>query len=304
MTVADVARTADRYGRCVLLDPRAGTVDRRACRVPARQRGRSTSARLQCVGVGCTILASSGGGGGIQPGQTETAGRVSPAVPSQPESGALGTAIRQSAGWPRREASAGMTIEYRRSLSGAAGSSQAPAALGLAITLVFLVLLSEFRFAHPFLSRGSRLALGGVLAGRLSRIDAQMGVVDGMTWCRHRLRTHLMPTRARASWRKGIPPRRVCVPAGGGFVPVLIPHSRRVAGVPLAMALGSGASCCSLGDRGLGGLAVALLLSLALRDRVLAAHRTDPTLAMRRERPAVEGKRTSELGIAAGVSRQ
>jgi multidrug efflux pump subunit AcrB len=173
----------------------------------------------------------------------------------------------------------GMTIEY----GGLYGEQQASfreliMALSLAVVLVFVVLLIEFRsFAHPIaIVTGSVLALAGVLLALLItkstiNIVSLMGMImvigivakNGILML-DAVEEHLAAgdTLQEALIRSG---RR-------RFRPVLMTSLAAILGMaPLALALGSGADLLQpLAIAVIGGLAVALLLSLVVTPTVYA----------------------------------
>jgi multidrug efflux pump subunit AcrB len=173
----------------------------------------------------------------------------------------------------------GMTVEY----GGLYGEQQASfrelaMALALAIVLVFLVLLIEFRsFAHPIaIVVGAVLALVGVLAALLItkttlNVVSFMGLImvvgivakNGILML-DAVEDHLAEgdTLREALMRSG--QRR--------FRPVLMTSLATILGMlPLALALGSGAELLQpLAIAVIGGLAVALLLSLVVTPTVYA----------------------------------
>jgi multidrug efflux pump subunit AcrB len=173
----------------------------------------------------------------------------------------------------------GVTIEY----GGLYQEQQASfrellQALILAIVLVFITLLIEFRsFAHPIsIVTGAVLALGGVLAGLFItgttlNIVSLMGMImvvgivakNGILML-DAVEDHLAAgdTLHEALLRSG---RR-------RFRPVLMTSLAAILGMlPLALAIGSGAELLQpLAIAVIGGLAVALLLSLVVTPTVYA----------------------------------
>jgi multidrug efflux pump subunit AcrB len=157
-------------------------------------------------------------------------------------------------------------------------------ALILAIVLVFITLLIEFRsFAHPIsIVTGAVLALGGVLAGLLMtgstlNIVSLMGMImvvgivakNGILML-DAVEDHLAAgdTLREALLRSG---RR-------RFRPVLMTSLAAILGMlPLALALGSGAELLQpLAIAVIGGLTVALLLSLVVTPTVYAMLSREP----------------------------
>lgn len=173
----------------------------------------------------------------------------------------------------------GMTVEYGGLYREQQASFKELAlALFLAVVLVFITLLIEFRsFAHPIsIVAGAVLALGGVLAGLLItgstlNIVSLMGMImvvgivakNGILML-DAVEDHLTAgdTLREALLRSG---RR-------RFRPVLMTSLAAILGMlPLALALGSGAELLQpLAIAVIGGLAVALLLSLVVTPTVYA----------------------------------
>jgi hydrophobe/amphiphile efflux-1 (HAE1) family protein len=151
--------------------------------------------------------------------------------------------------------------------------------LALAIVLVFIVLLIEFRsFTHPIsILAGAILALSGVLAGLLVtgmtlNVVSMMGMImvvgivakNGI----------LMLDTVEEHLEAGDSLREAMVRSGRRrFRPVLMTSLAAMLGMaPLAFALGSGAQLLQpLAIAVIGGLMVALLLSLVLTPTVYAA---------------------------------
>lgn len=179
----------------------------------------------------------------------------------------------------------GMTIEYGGIYSEQQSSFRELAlALCLAVVLVFITLLIEFRsFAHPIsIVAGSVLALGGVLAGlfvtgKTLNVVSFMGMImvvgivakNGILML-DAVEDHLAAgdTLRQALLRSG---RR-------RFRPVLMTSLAAILGMlPLALAIGSGAELLQpLAIAVIGGLAVALLLSLVVTPTVYAMLRRTP----------------------------
>ncbi len=173
----------------------------------------------------------------------------------------------------------GMTIEYGGLYREQQASFRELAlSLGLAIALVFVTLLIEFRsFSHPMaIMTGAVLALSGVLAallvtGSTLNVVSQMGMImvigivakNGILML-DAVEDHLAAgdTLREALLRSG---RR-------RFRPVLMTSLAAMLGMlPLALALGSGAAMLQpLAIAVIGGLAFALLLSLVVTPAVYA----------------------------------
>jgi CzcA family heavy metal efflux pump len=174
---------------------------------------------------------------------------------------------------------AGMTIEY----GGVYKEQQASfrellRSLLLAVVLVFITLLIEFRsFAHPVaIVAGAVLALGGVLLGLLVtgttlNVVSMMGMImvvgivakNGI----------LMLDAVEDHLGEGESLRDALLNSGRRrFRPVLMTSLATILGMlPLALALGSGAELLQpLAIAVIGGLAVALLLSLVVTPTVYA----------------------------------
>jgi multidrug efflux pump subunit AcrB len=221
---------------------------------------------------------------GYDTGQTEIERdglRQSVAVTARLSGSDLGSAIRQIRTRLARDVKLppGMTVEY----GGLYAEQQASfrellQSLLLAIALVFLVLLIEFRsFAHPVaIVAGAVLALSGVFAGlfvtgstlnvvslmgmiMVVGIVAKNGIlmldaVEDHRACGDSLHEALMRSGRRR------------------FRPVLMTSLAAILGMlPLALALGSGAELLQpLAIAVIGGLAVALLFSLVVTPTVYA----------------------------------
>jgi multidrug efflux pump subunit AcrB len=230
-------------------------------------------------------------------GQTEIGRdglRQSVAVTARLSGSDLGTAIRQIKARLARDVKLppGMTVEY----GGLYAEQQASfrellQSLVLAIALVFLVLLIEFRsFAHPVaIVAGAVLALGGVLAGLFVtgstlNVVSMMGMImvvgivakNGILMLdaveEHRACGDSLHEALMRSGRRR-------------FRPVLMTSLAAILGMlPLALALGSGAELLQpLAIAVIGGLAVALLFSLVVTPTVYAMLSKDKP---RREHPA------------------
>jgi CzcA family heavy metal efflux pump len=173
----------------------------------------------------------------------------------------------------------GMTVEY----GGLYGEQQASfrelaLSLVLAVVLVFITLLIEFRsFAHPVaIVAGAVLALGGVLLGLLItgetlNVVSLMGMImvvgivakNGI----------LMLDAVEEHLEEGDTLRQALIRSGRRrFRPVLMTSLAAILGMlPLALAIGAGAELLQpLAIAVIGGLAVALLLSLVVTPTVYA----------------------------------
>jgi multidrug efflux pump subunit AcrB len=184
---------------------------------------------------------------------------------------------------------AGMTLEY----GGIYQEQQASfrelmQALILAIVLVFITLLIEFRsFAHPIaIVTGAVLALGGVLAALfLTRSTLNIVSLMGMIMVVGIVAKNgiLMLDAVEDHLAAGDNLREALLRSGRRrFRPVLMTSLAAILGMlPLALALGSGAELLQpLAIAVIGGLAVALLLSLVVTPTVYAMlSREDRTVA-------------------------
>ena len=234
---------------------------------------------------------------GYDTGQTEIGRdglRQSVAVTARLSGSDLGTAIRQIKARLAKDVKLppGMTVEY----GGLYEQQQASfrellQSLGLAITLVFLVLLIEFRsFAHPVaIVAGAVLALGGVLAG-LFVTGSTLNVVSmmGMIMVVGIVAKNgiLMLDAVEEHRASGDSLHEALVRSGRRrFRPVLMTSFAAILGMlPLALALGSGAELLQpLAIAVIGGLAVALLFSLVVTPTVYAMLSKDTA---RRESPS------------------
>jgi len=234
---------------------------------------------------------------GYDTGQTEIGRdglRQSVAVTARLSGSDLGTAIRQIKARLAKDVKLppGMTVEY----GGLYEQQQASfrellQSLGLAITLVFLVLLIEFRsFAHPVaIVAGAVLALGGVLAG-LFVTGSTLNVVSmmGMIMVVGIVAKNgiLMLDAVEEHRASGDSLHEALVRSGRRrFRPVLMTSLAAILGMlPLALALGSGAELLQpLAIAVIGGLAVALLFSLVVTPMVYAMLSKDTA---RRESPS------------------
>ena len=207
--------------------------------------------------------------------------RSTVAVSGRLEGKDLGTAIAEIKTLLSREVKLppGMTIEYGGLYQEQQSSfGELALSLVLAIVLVFLTLLIEFRsFAHPIaIVTGAVLALGGVLlglfiTGTTLNVVSLMGMImvvgivakNGILML-DAVEDHLAAgdTLHEALLRSG---RR-------RFRPVLMTSLAAILGMlPLALAIGSGAELLQpLAIAVIGGLAVALLLSLVVTPTVYA----------------------------------
>jgi multidrug efflux pump subunit AcrB len=179
----------------------------------------------------------------------------------------------------------GMTIEY----GGLYGEQQASfrelaRALFLAVVLVFITLLVEFRsFAHPLsIVTGAVLALSGVLIGLfITRSTLNVVSLVGMIMVVGIVAKNgiLMLDAVEDHRAAGDTLRQALLRSGRRrFRPVLMTSLAAILGMlPLALAIGSGAKLLQpLAIAVIGGLAVALLLSLVVTPAVYAMLRRDP----------------------------
>jgi hydrophobe/amphiphile efflux-1 (HAE1) family protein len=208
------------------------------------------------------------------------------AVTARLEGTDLGTAVSQIKTTLAREVKlpAGMTIEYGGLYQEQQGSFRELAlSLVLAVVLVFITLLIEFRsFAHPVsIVAGAVLALGGVLLGLLLtgktlNVVSLMGMImvvgivakNGI----------LMLDAVQEHLADGDTLRQALLRSGRRrFRPVLMTSLAAILGMlPLALAIGAGAELLQpLAIAVIGGLAVALLLSLVVTPTVYAMLRRD-----------------------------
>ena len=174
---------------------------------------------------------------------------------------------------------AGMTIEYGGLYQEQQASFKELAlALFLAIVLVFITLLIEFRsFAHPIsIVTGAVLALGGVLGG-LFVTGSTINIVSlmGMIMVVGIVAKNgiLMLDAVEDHLAVGDSLREALLRSGRRrFRPVLMTSLAAILGMlPLALALGAGAELLQpLAIAVIGGLAVALLLSLVVTPTVYA----------------------------------
>lgn len=181
----------------------------------------------------------------------------------------------------------GVTIEFGGLYSEQQASfKELLLALGLAVALVFLVLLIEFRsFAHPIaIVSGAVLALGGVLLGLLlTRTTLNVVSLMGMIMIVGLVAKNgiLMLDAVSEHLAAGEDLHQALMRSGRRrFRPVLMTTLAAILGMlPLALAIGSGAELLQpLAIAVIGGLMVALLLSLIVTPTVFAMlHRLDET---------------------------
>ncbi|MGH9931246.1 MAG: efflux RND transporter permease subunit, partial [Pyrinomonadaceae bacterium] len=207
--------------------------------------------------------------------------RQTVAVTGRFEGKDLGTGISEIQSLIAREVRfpPGMTVEYGGLYKEQQASFRELAlALFLAIVLVFITLLIEFRsFAHPIaIVVGDVLALGGVLlalflTGTTLNVVSMMGMImvvgivakNGI----------LMLDAVEEHLAAGDSLREALLLSGHRrFRPVLMTSLAAILGMsPLALALGSGAELLQpLAIAVIGGLAIALLLSLVVTPTVYA----------------------------------
>jgi multidrug efflux pump subunit AcrB len=207
--------------------------------------------------------------------------RQTVAVTGRLEGKDLGTGISEIQSLLAREVKfpAGMTVEYGGLYKEQQASFRELAlALFLAIVLVFITLLIEFRsFSHPIaIVVGAVLALGGVLLG-LFITNTTLNVVSlmGMIMVVGIVAKNgiLMLDAVEDHLAAGDSLRDALLRSGRRrFRPVLMTSLAAILGMlPLALALGSGAELLQpLAIAVIGGLAVALLLSLVVTPTVYA----------------------------------
>ncbi|HEX2640716.1 MAG TPA: efflux RND transporter permease subunit, partial [Pyrinomonadaceae bacterium] len=175
---------------------------------------------------------------------------------------------------------AGMTVEY----GGLYAEQQASfrellIALGLAIVLVFLVLLIEFRsFAHPVaIVAGAVLALSGVLLALLvTRTTLNVVSLMGMIMVVGIVAKNgilMLDAVEENLANTGDLKQALIVSGRRRFRPVLMTSLAAILGMaPLALALGAGAEMLQpLAVAVIGGLAFALVLSLVVTPTVFAS---------------------------------
>jgi multidrug efflux pump subunit AcrB len=200
----------------------------------------------------------------------------------------LGTAINEIKTQLARDVKlpSGMTIEYGGLYQEQQSSfRELMISLFLAIVLVFLTLLIEFRsFAHPIaIVTGAVLALGGVLLG-LFITQTTLNVVSlmGMIMIVGIVAKNgiLMLDAVEDHLAAGDTVRQALLRSGRRrFRPVLMTSLAAMLGMlPLALALGSGSELLQpLAIAVISGLAVALLLSLVVTPTVYTLFRRKPS---------------------------
>ena len=208
------------------------------------------------------------------------------AVTARLEGTDLGTAISQIQSQLAKTVKfpAGMTVEYGGLYQEQQSSFRELAlSLVLAVVLVFITLLIEFRsFAHPVsIVAGAILALGGVLLG-LFITGMTLNVVSlmGMIMVVGIVAKNgiLMLDAVEEHLSAGDTLRKALLRSGRRrFRPVLMTSLAAILGMlPLALAIGAGAELLQpLAIAVIGGLAVALLLSLVVTPTVYAMLRRD-----------------------------
>jgi len=215
-------------------------------------------------------------------GQTEIAReglRETVAVSGRLEGKDLGTAIAEIKTLLARELKLppGMTIEYGGLYQEQQSSFRELAiSLVLAVVLVFLTLLVEFRsFAHPIaIVTGAVLALGGVLLGLfVTRTTLNVVSLMGMIMIVGIVAKNgiLMLDAVEDHLKAGDTLRQALLRSGRRrFRPVLMTSLAAMLGMlPLALALGAGSELLQpLAIAVIGGLTVALLLSLIVTPTV------------------------------------
>lgn len=174
---------------------------------------------------------------------------------------------------------AGITVEYGGLYAEQQASFRELAiALGLAIVLVFLVLLIEFRsFAHPFaIVTGAVLALGGVLlALYATKMTVNVVSLMGMIMVVGIVAKNgiLMLDSVEEHLQQGDDLRQALLRSGRRrFRPVLMTTLAAILGMlPLALAIGAGAELLQpLAVAVIGGLIFALFFSLVVTPTVYA----------------------------------
>ena len=224
-------------------------------------------------------------------GQTEIARdslRRTVAVTARLEGRDLGTAVQEIQARLAKEVKLppGMTIEYGGLYAEQQASfSELALSLVLAIVLVFLVLLVEFRsFAHPVaIVAGAVLALGGVLLA-LFVTKTTLNVVSlmGMIMVVGIVSKNgiLMLDAVEEHLHAGDDLRAALLRSGRRrFRPVLMTSLAAILGMlPLALAIGAGAELLQpLAIAVIGGLCVALLFSLVVTPTVYSLLYRDTT---------------------------
>ncbi|MFL6274535.1 MAG: efflux RND transporter permease subunit, partial [Blastocatellia bacterium] len=218
------------------------------------------------------------------PGQAEIARdglRTTVAVTARLEGLDLGTAIKAIKARLAREVKLppGMTVEYGGLYREQQSSfRELMMALGLAVALVFVTLLIEFRsFSHPLaILTGAVLALSGVLAALfVTRTTLNVVSLMGMIMVIGIVAKNgiLMLDAVEDHLAAGDTLREALLRSGRRrFRPVLMTSLAAMFGMlPLALALGSGAEMLQpLAIAVIGGLMIALLLSLIVTPTVYA----------------------------------
>ncbi len=226
-------------------------------------------------------------------GQTEIARenlRHNVAVTGRLEGKDLGTAINEIKNILPREVKfpPGMTVEYGGLYQEQQSSfRELLISLVLAVILVFITLLIEFRsFAHPIaIVTGAVLALGGVLLGLfITRSTLNVVSLMGMIMIVGIVAKNgiLMLDAVEDHLAAGDTLRQALLRSGRRrFRPVLMTSLAAMLGMlPLALALGAGAELLQpLAIAVIGGLTVALLLSLIVTPTVYSLLRRAPTKA-------------------------
>ncbi len=183
---------------------------------------------------------------------------------------------------------AGMTIEYGGLYAEQQASFRELAmALGLAIVLVFLVLLVEFRsFAHPIaIVSGAILALSGVLLALfITKTTLNIVSLMGMIMVVGIVAKNgiLMLDAVEEHLADGEDLQTALLNSGRRrFRPVLMTSLAAILGMlPLALAIGLGAELLQpLAIAVIGGLVVALLLSLVVTPTIYAMLQADSVAA-------------------------
>ena len=207
--------------------------------------------------------------------------RTMAAVTGRLEDKDLGSGISEIKGLLARDVKlpAGMTIEYGGVYQEQQASfKELAVSLVLAVVLVFITLLIEFRsFSHPIsIVAGAVLALGGVLLG-LFITGSTLNIVSlmGMIMVVGIVAKNgiLMLDAVEDHLAAGDSLREALLRSGRRrFRPVLMTSLAAILGMlPLALAIGSGAELLQpLAIAVIGGLAVALLLSLVVTPVVYA----------------------------------
>jgi multidrug efflux pump subunit AcrB len=213
--------------------------------------------------------------------------RQTVAVTGRLEGQDLGTGIAEIKSLLVKEVKlpAGMTIEYGGLYQEQQASFKELAlSLFLAVVLVFITLLIEFRsFAHPVsIVAGAVLALGGVLLGLfITRTTLNVVSLMGMIMVVGIVAKNgiLMLDAVEDHLTAGDTLREALLRSGRRrFRPVLMTSLAAILGMlPLALAIGSGAELLQpLAIAVIGGLAVALLLSLVVTPTVYAMLSHEP----------------------------